>query len=104
MREAFEDLGDALDHEIDPAAVIAREPPQDQRQREGERDADDADGERDARGIDDAAQHVAAEPVGSQQEEGAALGRTDEMKRAFDQAPELVRLATAEKAQLLPFG
>ena len=43
------------------------------------RDADQADGQRDARAVDDAREHVAAEPVGAEQEHLAALGRADEM-------------------------
>ncbi len=104
MREALDDLGNALDDTVDPAAVIAGEPAQYEREREGERDADDADSERYARRIDDATEHVASQPVGAQPEEGPVLRWADEVEAAFDQAPELVALAQTEEAELLRLG
>ena len=104
MGEALKDLGDPLDHHVDPAAVIARQPSQDERERKGEDDADHADGERDPRRIDDAAEHVAPQPVGAEQEQGAALRRADEMERGGYHSPELVAFAAAEEAQRLRLG
>ena len=83
------------------AAVIAGQAADDDAEHEAERDADQADGQRDARAIDDARQHVAAEPVGAEQEQLAVLGRADEMQVALDQAPEFVGVAAAEEADLL---
>src|SRR5206468_3404087 len=104
MREALDDLGEALDDHVDPTAVVAGEPAQEQSERERERDTDQADGERDAGGIDDAAEHVAAQPVGAQPEELPALGGTDEMEAALDQTPEFVTVTQAEEPQRLRPG
>ena len=68
-----------IDH-VDPAAVIAGDAADDDAEREADRDADQADRQRDARAVDDARQHVAAEPVGAEQEQRAALGRADEVE------------------------
>ena len=87
--------------EVEQAAVIAGEPADDDAEHEADGDADQADGERDARAVDDARQHVAAEPVGAEQEELAALGRADEVEVAFEQPPELVAVAAAEEADRL---
>ena len=83
------------------AAVIAGEPADDDAEHEADGDAEQADGQRDARAVDDARQHVAAEPVGAEQEELAVLGRADEMDVALEQAPEPVAVAPAEEADLL---
>ena len=81
--------------------MIAGEPADDDAEHEADGDAEQADGQRDARAVDDARQHVAAEPVGAEQEQLAALGRADQMEVAFEQAPELVGVAAAEEAHLL---
>src|SRR5208282_4480444 len=71
---------------------------------EADGDADEPDGERDAGTIDDAREHVAPEAVGAEEEERAALGRTDEVEAPLDQAPEAVGVAQAEEAEALDLG
>src|SRR5689334_6030143 len=101
MRETLDDLDGALDHVVDPAAVVAGDAADHEAEDEAQGDAEQADGERDARRVDDTAEHVAPESVGAEQEKRSAFGRTDEMEAAGDEAPELVLLAQAEEAQLL---
>src|SRR5258707_13280980 len=104
MREGLDDLDQALDQNVDPAPVIAGDAADDDAEGEADGDADEADGERDARAVEDAREHVAAEPVGAEQEELAVLGRADEMDVALDQPPEEIAVAVAEEAQLLHLG
>ncbi len=59
------------------------------------------DGQRDARAVDHPRHQIAAEPVGAEQEQLPALGRTGKMQVAGKQAPELVAVAVAEKPQRL---
>src|ERR1700754_2413088 len=101
MREGLDDLDQPLDDDVDPAAVIAGDAADDDPQGEADGDADEADGERNAGAGDDAREHVAAEPVGAEQEEGAVLRRADDMEIALDEAPEAISVAMAEEAQLL---
>ncbi len=73
-REGHEDVGDAHQHAVGPAAEIAGRGADDQAEdRRGQRDKRD-DGERRARAVDDAAPDVAAELVGAE-EMPAGAGR-----------------------------
>src|SRR5882724_5737311 len=98
MREALDDLDQALDQDVDPAAVIAGDAADDDAEGEADGDADEADGERDARAVEDAREHVAAEPVGAEQEERAAVGRAGKMEVALDETPEPIAVGVAEEA------
>src|SRR5437868_12688930 len=84
MREALDDLDAALDQDVGPAAVIAGDAADQDAERKADDDADQPDRQRDARAIDDARQEIAAEPVGAEQKERAALGRADQVQIARD--------------------
>src|SRR5229473_142909 len=101
MREGLDHLDAALDQDVCPATVIAGNAADHDAEREADDDADQADRQRDPRAVDDARQQVAAEPVGAEQEQLAAFGWADEMDIACDQAPELVAVAMAQKADRL---
>ena len=51
--------------------------------------------------IDDAREHVAAEPVGPKQEHLTADCRADQMQIRIDQSPEAIGVAAAEEAERL---
>ena len=99
LGEAPDHLDRALHQAVDPAAVVAREPAQDDAEHEAHGDAEQAHGQRDAGAVDDAREHVAAEAVGAEQEQGAVLGRADEVEVGRYHAPEAVLVARAEEAQ-----
>src|SRR5260221_2393996 len=101
MREGLDDLDQALDQDIDPAAVIAGDAADDDAEGEADGDADEADGQRDARAVEDAREQVAAEPVGAEHEERAVLGPAGAMEIVLAEAPEPVAVAVAEKADRL---
>src|SRR6516162_4496956 len=101
MRKRLNDLDHALDEHVDPTAVIAGDAAEKETQCEADGNANEAHGERDTRAIEDARQHVTAEPVGAEKEELSVLGRADEMKIALPEAPEEIALAMAEEAQRL---
>src|SRR5258707_11932925 len=101
MREGLDDLDQALDQDVDPAAVIAGDAADDDAQGEADGDADEPDGQRDARAVEDAREQIAAEPVGAEQKERAALGRAGEMAIAVEEAPERIAIAVAEEADRL---
>ncbi len=66
--------------------------------------ADQADSERDPRAINDARQHIAAEPVGAEQKQLAALRRADQVEIARDEAPVIVLVAVAKEPDRLVLG
>ena len=101
MREALDHLDAALDQDVGPAAVIAGDAADQDAERKADDNADQPDRQRDARAIDNARQEIAAEPVGAEQKERAALGRADQVQIARDIAPELVGIAVAEPADRL---
>ena len=68
---------------------------------EADGNADEADGQRDPRAVDDAAQHVAPQPVGAEEEQRPALGRADEVQIPGHPAPVFISLAAAEEAHRL---
>ena len=89
-RQRLDDLDQPLAEHVEQAAVISRHAADDDAEHQADADAEQADRQRDARAVDDAAQNVAAEPVGSEQEHRSALGWADEVQAALDQTPELV--------------
>ncbi len=99
--DRLQHLDDALDDEVENAAAIACEAPDHDAEDEAHGHAEKADGQRYARTIDDARQHVAAKPVGAQQEHLAVLGGADEVDVGIEQPPEGVAVATAEEAEFL---
>src|SRR5947208_4915575 len=101
MREALDDLDAALDQDVGPAAVIAGDAADQDAERKADDDADQPDRQRDARAVDDARQEIAAEPVGAEQKERAALGRADQVQITREIAPEYVGIAVTEPAERL---
>src|SRR5438132_526729 len=101
MREGLDDLDAALDQDIGPAAVIAGDAADQDAEGEADDDTEQSDGQRDPRAIDDARQQIAAEPVGAEQEQLAALGRAHQVHIAVDPAPEFVWIAVAQEADRL---
>src|SRR5262249_44141373 len=100
LGERAQHLDRSLRQVIDPAAVIAGHPADQDPKHEADRDADQADGERDAGADKNAREHIAAGPVGAEQEGGAALGRAEQVKARRNDAPPAVGIAQAEEAQL----
>src|SRR5206468_5510406 len=94
-------LDEALDHVVDPAAVIAGDAAEREADHEAHGDAEEAHGERDARAIHDAGKYLAPEPVGAEEIERAALRRAEEVEAAVDYLPEAVFVAEAEEAHLV---
>src|SRR5947209_110354 len=101
MRKRLDHLDAALDQNVGPAAVVAGDAADQDAERKADRDPDQPDRQRNAGAVDDAREQVAAEPVGAEQEQIAALGRADEVKIALEQAPELVAVTMAEEADRL---
>ena len=94
-------LDHALHDHVHPAAIVARKPADDDAERKADHDAKQADGERNARAADDPREHVTSEPVGTQEEHLPALCRTEQMPVHLHQAPPVIGIALAEKAELL---
>ena len=86
--EAEQDIDDARDHAVDPAAEIAGGKPGEDADRRRDADHGGADEDRDARAVDDARQDVAAERVAAEQV--APFAALDPCRRL--QAPEQVGL------------
>ncbi len=101
MRQRLDDLDDALDDQIERAAIIAGEAADDDAQRERDGDADEADRQRNPRAVNHAREHVAAKPVGAEQEQRAAFGRAEQMPVGFEQPPEHVRVPATKEADRL---
>ena len=62
-RHDLKDLGDAHQHVVDPAAVVAGDRPDDDPDGDRHRDGEEPDHERDAGAVENAGQYVAAEVV-----------------------------------------
>ena len=97
-------LDEPLDHVVDPATEIAGDAAQGDADQETDEDPQQADGQRDPRPVDDPRKQVAAEAIGPEEEERAALRRAYKVEIAVQEAPELVLVPTAEKAQRLDLG
>src|SRR5262245_32034887 len=103
VRQAAQDLNQALHAFIKPAAVVARQSAEQNTQDEAGADAKKSDGQGYARAIDEAREHVLAYLVGPEQVELPPLRRADEVKLALEQAPKAILVPLAEKAKLLDF-
>src|SRR5208282_412889 len=96
-----DDLDEALDKAVRPAAVVAREPAEGEAEQEADADSDKPDGKRNAGTIDDTGKHVAAEPIRALQKQRASHRRANQMEPPFDQAPKSILVTEAEKSQPL---
>ena len=63
QRQRLQNIGDALEHQVDPAGQITRCETDDHADRRAQRGRADADGERNARAVDDPAPDIAAERI-----------------------------------------
>src|SRR5439155_25480553 len=101
MRERLDHLDRPLDQDVGPTAVIPGDTADDDAEGKAEDDPDQPYGQRDARAVDDAREHVAAEPVGAEEKELAALGREEQVEIAENEPPVEVLVAAAQKADRL---
>src|SRR5712671_4673062 len=101
MREGLDDLDEALDQDVGPAAVIAGNAADQDAEREADDDAEQSDGQRDPRPVADARQQLAAEAVGAEQEQLAARRGAGEVEVAVDRAPKFVGVAAADPVDRL---
>src|SRR6266478_6173853 len=98
MREGLDYLDAALDQDIGPTTVVAGDPTDQDAQCEANSHTEEPHAQRDPCPIDHPGQEITTEPVGTEQEQLAAAGRTDEMQVSGDQSPEQIFVAAAEEA------
>src|SRR5262249_14939219 len=100
-RQRLQYLDDPLNDEIDNAAFITGNSTDDDAENKAHADSQKTDRQRHPRAIDDAREHVAAKPVGAEEEELAAFCGAEQMEISLDEPPEAVGLVMAKEADRL---
>jgi len=102
LRHGLQDLGQALDEHVGPAAAIAGEPAQGDAEHEAQEDADQAQEEGDAAAVEHAAEEILPQTVCAQEKAGRLLAAdAEEMAVRRDEPQELPRLAVDPERERL---
>jgi hypothetical protein len=104
MWNRSEDLDKTLDDTVDRASIVSGDSSENNAKEKTQRNTHEPDGQRYSCTMDNAAQHVTAESVGSQQVYIATFPGSEKMPFCLEQSPELISGATREKANRISDG